>query len=398
MYASESYQVNLFLHPDNNLISFLTLPEDASVSSVLEPIIPNVDRVLTAGNSAYYDGDDEGCYEEGSSNDPDAPSVCSWMGSLTELNTYSGYWLRLTESDTLTFVGGPLDPFKTYNLDEGLNLISYPSPGFVSIEEGLGEAHESINFIIGESEAAYKHNDAWVGSMESFRGGKGYWFYANTALNFSYNSGEYSFISRVANVEKSELPEEYKVYLSAAKAFYFIDVSGFDQGGYLLSYCGNTLAGARQWNGEITDVPVMGVDSNEETAGFCTMGEIPRFEYIDPSGTTHKLYGDIQSYAPNAVQMVGSMDEVPVQFNMLKAYPNPFNPSTHISFELNQNSLVNLTVYDIKGAFVQEITHEVLDMGSYSFDWDASFYSSGVYMLRLSTNSEVLTQKIVLIK
>ena len=92
------------------------------------------------------------------------------------------------------------------------------------------------------------------------------------------------------------------------------------------------------------------------------------------------------------------MDEIPIQFSMLKAYPNPFNPSTHISFELSRSSLVDLVVYDIKGAFVQEIVHEHLEMGNYSFNWNASSYPSGVYMLRLSTSSDVLTQKIVLLK
>ena len=381
MYASESYQVNLFLHPHNNLISFLTLSEDSSVSSVLESITPTADRILTDGHgSQYTDG--------------------AWIGSLEYLDTYSGYWMRLAEFDTLTFVGGALNPNKIYDLVPELNLISYPAPGFVGVGEGLPDDIESsINYIIGESEATYQLGDSnWVGSLESFMGGKGYWFSAESALSFAYNEGEFSLMTREVHIEKPELPEGYKVYLSTAKAFYFVDVSNVDQGGYLLSYCGNTLTGARQWNGKIIDVPVMGTDSNEETAGFCSMGEIPRFEYIEPNGITHKLHGDIQPYAPNTVQMVGTMDEVPVQFNVLKAYPNPFNPSTNVSFELNQQSKVQLAVYDIKGAFVKEIINDILNMGSHAYTWDASTYPSGVYMLKLSANSGILTQKVVLIK
>ena len=49
----------------------------------------------------------------------------------------------------------------------------------------------------------------------------------------------------------------------------------------------------------------MGVDSNEKTAGFCSMGKILQFGYIEPNGTAHKLYADIQPYAPNTVQMIG---------------------------------------------------------------------------------------------
>jgi|TARA_B110000263_G_scaffold185419_1_gene163032 hypothetical protein len=49
----------------------------------------------------------------------------------------------------------------------------------------------------------------------------------------------------------------------------------------------------------------MGIDSNEKTTDCCSMGEIPQFGYIEPNGTTHKLYGDIQPYIPNTVQMIG---------------------------------------------------------------------------------------------
>ena len=49
----------------------------------------------------------------------------------------------------------------------------------------------------------------------------------------------------------------------------------------------------------------MGVDSNEKTAAFCSMGKILQFGYIEPNGTAYKLYGDIQPYAPNTVQRIG---------------------------------------------------------------------------------------------
>ena len=130
----------------------------------------------------------------------------------------------------------------------------------------------------------------------------------------------------------------------------------------------------------------------------CSDGEIPRFEYVDNNGKVYDLQGGIQPYSTHAVQMVGSMNEVPVEFSVLKAYPNPFNPTTNISFEISKTSAVSLTVYDITGSFVEQIVDQTFDMGRYSFSWDAGSYPSGVYMLKLDTGRESLAQKLVLLK
>lgn len=80
-------------------------------------------------------------------------------------------------------------------------------------------------------------------------------------------------------------------------------------------------------------------------------------------------------------------------------YPNPFNPSTQISFDLSQNSRVNLTVYDILGREVATLVNgKNLSNGTYSFTFDASGLSSGVYIYRLNSNGEMQTRKMTLLK
>ena len=165
-----------------------------------------------------------------------------WTGSLQYLDTYSGYWIRSEGFDTLTFIGGAIDPYKVYDLQVGLNLISYPAPGYVNVSEGLpDEMESSIAYVIGESEATFQMEDGtWVGSMESFKGDKGYWFSSDSDLSFSYNAGEYSQLSRTEISTKTPIPNEYDTYLSTSKAYYFIDLDHVESDGYILSYCGNT--------------------------------------------------------------------------------------------------------------------------------------------------------------
>ncbi|HCD52425.1 MAG TPA: hypothetical protein DEQ34_08260, partial [Balneolaceae bacterium] len=79
-------------------------------------------------------------------------------------------------------------------------------------------------------------------------------------------------------------------------------------------------------------------------------------------------------------------------------YPNPFNPSTQISFDLPQSSFTRLTVYDMLGRKVSSLVNEKLVAGSYSYRWEASNYSSGFYIYRLEASGKVRTGKMLLIK
>jgi len=79
-------------------------------------------------------------------------------------------------------------------------------------------------------------------------------------------------------------------------------------------------------------------------------------------------------------------------YQLLQSYPNPFNPSTTISYSLAQDADVTLRVYDILGTQVAELVNEPQDAGSYSVNFKADNLSSGVYIYRIvaSKNGRIL--------
>jgi photosystem II stability/assembly factor-like uncharacterized protein len=89
---------------------------------------------------------------------------------------------------------------------------------------------------------------------------------------------------------------------------------------------------------------------------------------------------------------------VPVNFTLSQNFPNPFNPTTNIKFDIAKTSDVGITVYDILGKEVEVIVNQNLKPGSYETNWNASKYSSGVYFYRLSAGSFVQTKKMILTK
>ncbi len=85
-------------------------------------------------------------------------------------------------------------------------------------------------------------------------------------------------------------------------------------------------------------------------------------------------------------------------YSLSSPYPNPFNPTTTISFSIPQSGMVSLKVYDITGKLVTTLMNEQLSIGYHSIDWDGTHYSSGVYVVRMKSGEYIETQKLLLVK
>lgn len=88
-------------------------------------------------------------------------------------------------------------------------------------------------------------------------------------------------------------------------------------------------------------------------------------------------------------------------FKLNQNFPNPFNPSTKISFELPKASSVYLTIYDAAGKVVSElISGNNMEAGYYEYNWNTSGseLASGVYFYKLQAGSYTDEKKMVLIK
>jgi len=76
-------------------------------------------------------------------------------------------------------------------------------------------------------------------------------------------------------------------------------------------------------------------------------------------------------------------------------YPNPFNPSTTIKFDVQDNETAILRIFNLKG---QLVVSKKYNSGSHAFEWDANEISSGVYFYQLKSSSYTNTKKMILLK
>lgn len=92
--------------------------------------------------------------------------------------------------------------------------------------------------------------------------------------------------------------------------------------------------------------------------------------------------------------------ELPSQVALRQNYPNPFNPATVIEYDVPEQSVVKLQVFDMLGQNVATLVNEQQAAGNYetSFDAGGLDLASGLYVYRLQVGSQVLTKKMTLIK
>ncbi len=90
--------------------------------------------------------------------------------------------------------------------------------------------------------------------------------------------------------------------------------------------------------------------------------------------------------------------KLPAEFALLQNYPNPFNPVTIISYNLPKRAHVLLKVYDILGSEVATLINKEQNAGRYSFNFNASNISSGVYFYSLKAGDFYANKKMILLK
>jgi hypothetical protein len=87
-----------------------------------------------------------------------------------------------------------------------------------------------------------------------------------------------------------------------------------------------------------------------------------------------------------------------VNYNLSSAYPNPFNPTTTIGYQLRINSDVSLEIYNINGQLVETLINQQIVAGYHEVVWDAKESPSGLYFAKLQAGEFIQSQKLVLLK
>ncbi|TKJ38584.1 hypothetical protein CEE37_12540 [candidate division LCP-89 bacterium B3_LCP] len=92
------------------------------------------------------------------------------------------------------------------------------------------------------------------------------------------------------------------------------------------------------------------------------------------------------------------IESTPYQLQLLQNYPNPFNSSTRISFVLPAPSNVHFDLYNLQGQLILRLLDQQYQAGEHSVDWSGDSLPSGSYWLQMTTNDNMITRRITLLK
>ena len=113
--------------------------------------------------------------------------------------------------------------------------------------------------------------------------------------------------------------------------------------------------------------------------------------------TTNKSFEIVDMIVANSTEEI-AVDTITAEFGLSAAYPNPFNPSTTVSLTVPSADYVSVKVYNLMGQVVGVLADGMMEANVYSFTWDASDMSSGVYLVKAESSSSVDIQKIMFVK
>ncbi len=108
----------------------------------------------------------------------------------------------------------------------------------------------------------------------------------------------------------------------------------------------------------------------------------------------------IQGTVPTASieEDVTTQDVLPTYFALASIYPNPFNPKTNITYDIPEESHISISIYDLSGRKLEDLVNTTVHAGRFNTTWNAEQYSSGLYIINMTTPNYTTSQKVVLLK
>ncbi|RMZ48949.1 T9SS C-terminal target domain-containing protein, partial [Candidatus Marinimicrobia bacterium PRS2] len=378
-----------------NWFSINVVANDMSVNNVLNSLDATAgDFIKTQAASAEY-------YDE-----------VGWFGSLSIINPADMYQLDIANGGEIAFTGYPVDPSSAIiHLTDGWNWIGYIPQHAGIINDALVSIGDSGIFIKNQAASAEYYDEfGWFGSLYFMSGGDGYQLKISGEADLIYPDFE-SDDDLTRSMEVKEMPEAISEWSVNPHAYEFngaitlsVENREDSPGDYIAAFVDDECRGIA----EHMDFPFDNVDrgiyilmaysnmdkEEEITFKYFSLADDEVIDY------TEQLNFTLDMVVGDGFNTFGLSKEyiIPDEFSLSAAYPNPFNPTTTLSFALPVTSNVILEVYDINGRLINELIKGIMDAGYHSVVWDANSYGSGVYFVKMVAGEYINTQKLMLIK
>ena len=396
--ATSVAQQDITLNTGWQIISSYISPDNPSLDSLFQQVKSNVVIVKDGTGHVYWPA-------------YNINSIGSWQSS-------QGYQIKMQSSQVLDVIGSQITPQSTaISVPKGWSIIGYLRTQPMSIDTALNGISSKI-IIVKNGQGQVYWPAYSINSIGDMNPGEGYQIKMSDSatLVYSANLGSTSALKKIASSYEISPSHHFgvpEVTDNSAVILFPDNVVGnvlrpgdeigiFDNRGKL---CGSGV-----YEGKNLAITVFGDDDlSKEKDGFVP-GE--QFQAKIYSQTLAKEFNYVKvrylngdgTYHVNGINIVSSLNVDSYKFKgnaeleVLSNYPNPFNPTTTIAYNLQKTQVIRISLYNILGQLVSTLVNEVQSEGVHQLEINGAQLSSGVYEVVFRTGSTFKTIKIDLIK
>ncbi|MCF7811017.1 T9SS type A sorting domain-containing protein [bacterium] len=338
------------------------------------------------------------------------------FNNIDAWNSWDGFQILMASAATLTIEGESVLKEDPIDLTEGWQLVSYYPRYEIEATEALVSIVDHL--IIAKDGNGNFYLPEWddFSNMGNMCEGQGYFIKVDADCRLIYVPEEEErlmvkspLVSRTSippiGVEGKPTCHEDQIWLSetprsATSYSLLLLTEGMEAGTRLESY---TPSGALAGRGVVDISGRCGMALWGNESGFSD-GEAITITSAGSAdiliGELEWLDGDISGWKTDGwgvAKLIGTT-ELPSEFGIVSAYPNPFNSQMRVSYNLLETGIVDLAAYDVSGRRVAELTSGRQISGAHTVMFDCKDMPSGVYMLRLKAGGQSSMMKVMLVK
>jgi len=309
-----------------------------------------------------------------------------------------GYLIKMDDADELVIEGMPAAPDDPIALRAGWQIVSYfprePIDAIVALS-GLGE-----NLLMAKDGSGRFYNPAFnFSNMGDMVPGQGYLIKVNDNGELIYNM-EDELASYTA--DDSRQPLILPTHPATMENMSLLVFSEFKEG-EIGVYANGRLVGSGVIADSRCGIAVWGDDPTTTNVDGALKGDQLEYTFVNENGQCEVLVEYIEGsgvYSTDEFQAIRLIKKIsaPCEFGLVSIYPNPFNNSSTITYNLIENSRIDLAIFDVSGRRILNLDSGQKTSGAHSIVIEASSLSSGLYFVQLQSQEKVSKRKLTLLK
>jgi len=324
------------------------------------------------------------------------------FNNIGDWDVTQAYWVAMESDHTLSIRGEPVPPDTPVPLRAGWNAPAYFPRVEVEAEAAFADI-ENVLLLAKDDDGDFYVPEHEFNNMDPLRPGRGYQVKVSEEVELVWNVEEQR--DRLASHSKKTTISHF-VYHSRTGGNMSILIDSDDLlYGEVGVFTGDLCVGGTVITGSSPyGIAVWGDDNLTPEVDGASTGDELKLRWFDGEGCevtleVKPLEGElVYEFDGFTVLSIDPFDHYPVEFGLIKAYPNPFNDFIRFTFGLSKMSNVTITVYDVTGRLVASLVDDKLSAGYHDAVWEAGNVSAGLYLVRMEAVDYRNVEKVILLK